>query len=109
MPDDLTLPENNDLIPVDDGEGFTPEGLENDLIPDRPVVESSEPDILRKLQDNPSFSVGRFVVSKKFNHDGGEDRIRVLDAEMDEEAEFPLSDLKGVRDETGLKKIFDEV
>ncbi|MFB3919247.1 MAG: hypothetical protein ACE14U_04165 [Candidatus Velamenicoccus archaeovorus] len=112
MPDDLTLPENNDLIPVEN-DGFTSEDLENDQIPDRPVVRFHEsdhlPDILRKLQDNPGFSVGRFSVSQKFNHHGGEDRVEIYNIDTDEAVRLPLSDLKGVRDEAGLKKIFDEV
>ncbi len=108
MPDDdLLLPQNNDFIPTDDGEGFTPEDLENDQIPDRPVVLSSEPDIPHKLDDNGCVKVGRFVINRIYSHDGSEDRALIVDFETNEEAKFPLSDLKGVRDEVGIERVFE--
>ncbi|MFA5038408.1 MAG: hypothetical protein WC732_01865 [Candidatus Omnitrophota bacterium] len=101
-------PEKNDLIHVPGGDGFTDEDLKNELIPDRPEgVKLVGPGVSYYLGKNPNLQVGKFMLERKFNHDGGEDHVRIFDTDTFEEIAVEISALDRVGTESDIKQIFE--
>ncbi len=99
---DLTLPENNDLIPTD-GIKMPEADRDNDLIP-------GNDSILKQLGDNDIVRIGDFIIQRCFKHGEGQTggeyfRIQSQDSH---EIRVELDELADIKTEDGIKSLFEK-